>query len=80
VDIISQRQSEFGSHAAQLIVTTHYPYLIDKLSLEDLVALYKKDGATQCTRLVEKKQLRNLLEHGELSISDLWYSGALGEE
>ncbi|MFZ5451389.1 MAG: AAA family ATPase [Thermodesulfobacteriota bacterium] len=80
VDILSQRQSEFGSRAAQLIVTTHYPYLIDKLSLEDLVALYKKGGATQCTRLVDKSQLRNLLVHGELSLSDLWFSGALGEE
>jgi predicted ATPase len=80
VDILAQRQLEFGSRAAQLIITTHYPYLIDKISLEDLVALYKKDGATQCTRLVEKGQLRNLLEHGELSLSDLWFSGALGEE
>jgi predicted ATPase len=80
VEILLQRQQELGSHAAQIIVTTHHPYLIDKLSLEDIVAVYKKDGATKCIRSVEKGNLKILLEQGDLSLSDLWYSGALGEE
>jgi predicted ATPase len=80
VEILLQRQQEFGPRAAQIIVTTHHPYLIDKLSLEDLVAVYKKDGATKCIRGAEKDNLKILLEQGDLSLSDLWYSGALGEE
>jgi predicted ATPase len=80
IEILLQRQQELGPRAAQIIVTTHHPYLIDKLSLEDLVAVYKKDGATKCIRGAEKDNLKILLEQGDLSLSDFWYSGALGEE
>lgn len=81
VEILLQRQQELEEgKAAQVIVTTHHPYLIDKLSLEDLVAVYKKDGSTKCIRGVEKEHLKILLEQGDLTLSDFWYSGALGEE
>jgi predicted ATPase len=80
IEILLQRQNELGSMAAQVIVTTHHPYLIDKLSLEDLVAVYKTGGETRCIRSSEKNNLRILLEQGDLSLSDFWYSGALGED
>jgi len=80
IEILLQRQQELGSLAAQIIATTHHPYLIDKLSLDDLIAVYKKDGATHCIRGAEKANLKILLEQGDLSLSDLWYSDALGEE
>jgi len=80
VEILLQRQQELGQRAAQVIASTHHPYLIDKLSLDDLVAVYKKDGATHCFRGAEKNNLKILLEQGDLSLSDFWYSGALGEE
>ncbi|MCK9375315.1 MAG: AAA family ATPase [Syntrophobacterales bacterium] len=80
VEILLQRQQELGVRAAQIVVTTHHPYLIDKLSLEDLIAVYKKDGATKCIRCADKKDLKILLQQGDLSLSDFWYSGALGEE
>jgi len=80
VEILLQRQQEAAERASQIIVTTHHPYLIDKLSIDDLVAVYKKDGATKCIRGADKKNLKILLEQGDLSLSDFWYSGALGEE
>jgi predicted ATPase len=80
IEILLQRQLELGEKAAQIIMTTHHPFLIDKLSLEDLIAMQKKDGATKAIRGVEKGQLRKLLDQGELALSDLWYSGALGED
>jgi predicted ATPase len=81
VELLNQRQQEVGEgRAAQLIVTTHYPYLIDMFSLNDLLAVVKEEGATYCIRPNHKKHLHTLLEQGELSLSDLWYSGALGEE
>jgi predicted ATPase len=80
VEILLQIQKELGIKSAQIFVTTHNPYLIDKLSLDDLVAVYKKDGSTKCIRGADKKDLKKLLEQGDLSLSDFWYSGALGEE
>lgn len=78
IELLNQRQQEFGKRAAQLIVTTHYPYLIDMLKIEDLLAVIKEEGATRCLRPVEKKHLIDLLERGELAASDLWYSGIFG--
>jgi predicted ATPase len=81
VELLNQRQHELGGErAAQLIVTTHYPYLIDMFSLNDLLAVLKEEGGTRCFRAKDKMGLKKVLEQGGLSLSDLWYSGALGED
>jgi predicted ATPase len=79
VEVLNQRQRELGPQAAQIIVTTHSPYLVDKMNLEDLVVFEKSDGGTICTRPASKSHLRELLEREELGLGDLWYSGALGK-
>jgi len=78
VELLNQRQSELSSNAAQLIVTTHLPYLVDRVALDDLIVVEKKDGATHCTKPASKTHLKELLEREELGLGDLWYSGALG--
>lgn len=78
VELQQQRQREFGSEAAQVVVTTHSPHLVDMVTLEDLVVVEKEKGATRCVRPASKKHLRDLLEREELGLGDLWYSGALG--
>lgn len=80
VEVQYQRQKELGSHAAQIIVTTHSPYLVDKVSLDDLVIVEKDNGATRCLRPASKAHLKDLLEREELGLGDLWYSGALGSD
>jgi predicted ATPase len=77
VEVQKQRQKELGSQAAQIIVTTHSPYLVDKVNLEDLVVIEKSDGATHCIRPASKTHLKELLEREELGLGELWYSGAL---
>ncbi len=67
-----------GSRAAQIIVTTHSPYLVDRMTLDELIVVEKSDGATRCLRPASKKHLRELLEREELGLGELWYSGALG--
>jgi len=78
MELLKQREQEIGSQA-QLIFTTHSPYLVDKLDIDDLLAVNKEKGETLCFRPRDKAHLRKLLEEGELGLSDLWYSGALGE-
>ncbi len=78
VEVYTQKQSERGPQAAQVILTTHSPYLVDKMSLDDLIVVEKSDGATKCIRPATKKHLRELLEREELGLGELWYSGALG--
>ena len=78
VEVLTQRQSDLGSHAAQVITTTHSPYLVDKVSLDELIVVEKSNGATKFTRPASKKHLRELLEREEIGLGELWYSGALG--
>jgi len=79
VELLNQRQYELGTRIAQHILTTHSPHLLDKMQIEDLIVVEKRDGATRCTRPASKGHLRELLEREELGLGDLWYSGALGE-
>jgi predicted ATPase len=79
-EILRQRQIELAPRLAQIIVTTHYPYLIDMFSLEDLIAIQKKEGVTYCSRLSERMEFMELLEKSSLTPSDIWYSGTLEEE
>jgi predicted ATPase len=78
VEVFTQKQNELGSLAAQVIITTHSPYLVDKMNLDDLVVIEKSNGATKCIRPASKTHLRELLERKELGLGELWYSGALG--
>lgn len=77
VEVLTQRQDELGTTAAQIIATTHSPYLIDRLSLDELVVVEKRNGATRCTRPASKRHLKELLQREELGLGQLWYSGAL---
>ncbi|MEW6409066.1 MAG: AAA family ATPase [Nitrospirota bacterium] len=80
VEVLNQRQKELGPKAAQIIATTHSPYLVDKVNFEDLVVVEKSNGATRCTRPASKTHLKELLEREELGLGELWYSGALGSD
>ncbi len=46
VELLDQRQQEVGmDRSAQLLITTHHPYLIDMFSLNDLLAVVKEGGS-----------------------------------
>ncbi len=80
VEVLDQRQKELGPQAAQIIVTTHSPYLVDKMDIEDLIVVEKKEGATHCLRPASKTHLKELLEREDIGLGELWYSGALCSE
>lgn len=75
VEVLNQRQAEAG--CPQIILTTHSPLLVDKLSIDELIVAGKVQGATTFTRASSKKRLKDLLAKKEISLGDLWYSGAL---
>lgn len=75
-----QRRRELESKASQVIVTTHSPQVVDKVDLDDLIVVSKRNGETLCTRPGDKPQLRKLLADEEIGLGDLLYSGALSEE
>jgi len=77
VEVVNQRQRELDPKTAQIVVTTHSPYLVDRINIEDLIVFEKSDGATKYTKPSSKAHLKELLVRKELGLGELWYSGAL---
>jgi predicted ATPase len=77
IELLDQRATL--ADLPQIIATTHSPLLVDKLTLDELVVTDKVDGASKFSRASNKKRLKELLSRKELSLGDLWYSGALSD-
>ena len=78
VEVLKQVQEELSpENRSQILITTHSPYLIDKFSLDELIVLEKREGATILTRPCDKSHLRDLLQKEEVGLGELYYSGAL---
>ncbi len=79
VELLRQVQDELGpQESAQVVLTTHSPYLVDKCNLEELIVFERRDGETRCTSPSGKQNLQELLSREEVGLGDLYYSGALG--
>ncbi len=79
VELLKQVQQELShQRCPQVIMTTHSPHLVDQFTLDELIVLEKREGATTITRPGDKEHLRKLLEEEEIGLGSLYYSGALG--
>ncbi|MBI1749555.1 MAG: AAA family ATPase [Acidobacteria bacterium] len=78
VQVQGQVAKELGPNAAQIIVTTHSPHLVDKVNLEDLIVMERRNGETTWSRPSSRQNLRDMLAREQVGLGELWYSGALG--
>jgi predicted ATPase len=65
---------------SQIVVTTQSPYLVNQLSLDEIIWIEKRNGETKAYRPADKGHLRKLIEDKDLGLGDLMFAGALGEE
>lgn len=81
LEVLRQSQEEWERKhlATQIIMTTQSPLVVDRTKIEEIVFVEKREGATFCTRAVDKASLQKLLHDGEVGLGDLVYSGALGD-
>jgi len=75
----SQEEWERKQRGPQIFLTTHSPLVVDKMKLDEIIFVEKKDGATACSRLGERRQLEQLLRDEEIGLGDLVYTGALSD-
>lgn len=63
---------------AQILTTTHSPYLLDLFrdQLEEVIVAQKRGTEATFERLSDREDLRGAI--GNASLGDLWYSGILG--
>jgi len=62
---------------AQVVMTTHSPYLVSKVkNPEDLLLLTKEKGQTKIERVQDIDDVKKLLEEG-FPLGEIWYMGQL---
>ncbi len=68
-----------ASKRTQIIVATHSPALVNRLTPEELVVL-ERDPTTGATVRpdITTDQMREMAKQGELGLGELWFSGTLG--
>jgi len=71
-------QGKHGNHAAQVILTTHSPYLLDAIDLErDQVLVFKRcDDGSRTAEPVDRERLDKFLD--EFKLGEVWFNE--GEE
>jgi predicted ATPase len=81
LELLRQTQEEWErkKQAAQIVMTTHSPLVVDKTKLDEIVLVQRKEGATVCIRPTDGADLRQILQGGDLGLGDLVYSGALSD-
>jgi len=64
---------------AQVLITTQSPYLVDQMSLDEIIWVEKRDGESMAYHPADKENLKRLVQSKELGLGDLMFTGALGE-
>jgi len=79
LEILRQAQEEWErkGQAAQILMTTHSPIVVDKMKLEEIVFTERKNGETVCSRPSDAPQLQKMLQDEEIGLGDLVYTGVL---
>jgi predicted ATPase len=83
IELLRQVQQEVADRKAipaQILLTTHSPYLLDQMKLDEVIWVEKKNGETASVRPSDKQHLRRLVDDRTLGLGELMFSGALGEE
>jgi predicted ATPase len=68
----------YAERGGQVIVSTHSPDLLNRIALEEIYWLSKRNGRTEIRRASEDQQLVALVQEGDLPGS-LWKQGAFPE-
>lgn len=62
---------------AQIVMTTHSPFVVDRCSIDELIVVSKAAGESKCLRPSDKSQFREMIDNKSLTLGDLYFSGAL---
>lgn len=78
LDRLVERLREASSRT-QVIVATHSPALVNKVSPEELI-IFERDPATNATRVgdLSPAQIHQMAAASDLRLGELWFSGTLG--
>jgi len=76
---VQQEVSDRNVPPSQIVLTTHSPFVVDQMNLDEVLWVGKTHGETNVVRPSHKTHLRKLVEDKALGLGDLMLTGALGE-
>ncbi|HUI73607.1 MAG TPA: AAA family ATPase [Candidatus Acidoferrum sp.] len=76
---VREEAVQAGLPLSQLIIATQSPQLVDLFTLDEVIWLEKREGATVAVRPRDKQHLKELVSDKELGLADVVYSGILSE-
>ena len=68
----------FKKSPNQIILTTHSPYLLSKVEIDQVRLLAKQEGATIIKPVTNVEEVQELLAEG-IPLGEIWYMGRLEE-
>jgi predicted ATPase len=77
---VQQEVAERNVAPSQILMTTHSPYLLDQMNLNEVVWVEKRNSQTYVVRPGERRYLKQLVEDEDLGLGNLMLTGALGGE
>lgn len=77
---VRQELAESKLGLSQTLITTQSPYLVDKMTLDEIIWVERKDCETRAFRPKDQQSLRKLIEDEELGLGDIVYSGLLSNK
>ena len=67
-------KGKYGGHAAQVILTTHSPYLLDSIHIDEdqVLVFHRNDDGSRDAKPVDAERLKDFL--GEFMLGEIWYN------
>ncbi len=75
---LAEEFREYATRGGQVFISTHSPYLLNALKLNEIYRLTKKNGFTTIDKAEDSNQLKALVEEGDLP-GQLWNQGLFEE-
>lgn len=67
-------KGKYGGHAAQVILTTHSPYLLDSVRIEEdqVLVFHRNDDGSRDAKPVDAERLKSFLD--DFMLGEIWYN------
>ena len=78
LDVLVERLRD-ASERSQIIVATHSPALVNRLSPEELI-VFERDPESGVTKIppIDYEQVAQMERESDFRLGELWYSGLIG--
>ena len=76
---LAEEFRQYSNEGGQVFISTHSPYFLNAIRLDELFVLVKKDGYTSILKAIDSSLIKSLYDSGD-QLGSLWNQGLLMAE